>query len=282
MTELPEVLQVKDEGDGRWAVSHPGSDPEGRDVVFSGQILAQMIMVSDAVAHGEKEAKSIHAVFARAGRYSAGPMELVVDPMHAGRAWASNTITAVQGDVLLSRGLVLMNAVEPDLIRHSPRMPDVPGPEDCEPTTFGVVYPDAEARLVDRPDAVTEDGSPVMYVWVRAPEAYDSIAANQAIVAWSEPGLIIGTAMRPHSGEIDISQAHRSISTGVISHTAHFHDHAEGGEWLLIAHAASYAGNGRVYGSGAVFTHRGALVSTFGQDSMVRAVEGPLDFKRAM
>jgi len=31
-----------------------------------------------------------------------------------------------------------------------------------------------------------------------------------------------------------------------------------------------------------VFTHRGALVSTFGQDSMVRAVEAPLDFKRAM
>jgi acyl-CoA thioesterase II len=282
MSALPDVLQVKDLGDGRWAVPHPGSDPEGRDVVFSGQILAQMIMVSDAVVQGEKEVKSIHAVFARAGRYSAGPMELVVDPMHSGRAWASHSITVLQDGKLLSRGIVLMNAVEPDLIRHGPQMPDVPGPDDCAPTTMGVVYPDAEARLVDRPDAVTEDGSPVMYVWVRPPEAYDSVAANQAIVAWSEPGLIIGTAIRPHSDEIDISQAHRSISTGVISHTAHFHDHAEGGEWLLITHAASYTGHGRVFGEGTVFTRAGALVSTFGQDSMVRAVEGPLDFKRAM
>jgi acyl-CoA thioesterase II len=282
MSELPEVLQVKDLGDGRWAVPHPGSDPEGRDVVFSGQVLAQMIMVSDAVVDGQKEVKSVHAIFARAGRYSAGPMELVVEPMHSGRAWASNTITAVQGGQLLSRGLVLLNTVEPDLMRHGPVMPDVPGPEECAPTSFGVVYPDAEARLVDRPDAVTDDGSPVMYVWVRAPESYQSVAANQAIEVWSEPGLIIGTAMRPHSDTINIGDAHRSISTGVISHTAHFHQHGDAGEWLLFAHEGAYAGNGRVFGRGAVFTRDGALVSTFAQDSMARAVEGPLDFKRAM
>jgi acyl-CoA thioesterase len=282
MSELPEVLQVKDVGGGRWAVPHPASDPEGRDVVFSGQLLAQMIMVSDAVVLGEKEVKSVHAIFARAGRYSAGPMELVVDPMHSGRAWASMTITAEQGGQLLSRGLVLLNAVEPDLIRHAPAMPEVPGPEDCAPTSVGVVYPDAEARLVNRPDAVSEDGSPVTYVWVRAHVSSGSVPASQAIVAWSEPGLIIGTAMRPHSDKINISDAHRSISTGVISHTAHFHEHADVADWLLVVHEGSYAGNGRVFGKGAVFTRGGALVSTFGQDSMVRAVEGPLDFKRAM
>src|SRR5579871_5762208 len=117
MSELPDVLQVKDVGGGRWGAPHPTSDPEGRDVVFSGQILAQMIMVAAGIEPG-KEVKSIHAVFARAGRYSAGPMELAVDPMHSGRAWASNSITATQGDKLLSRGLLLLNAVAPDLIRH--------------------------------------------------------------------------------------------------------------------------------------------------------------------
>jgi hypothetical protein len=126
--------------------------------------------------------------------------------------------------------------------------------------------------MVDAPDAVAGDGSPAMYFWTRHPESYDPVAANQAIVAWTQPGFIIGLAMRPHT-HINIADAHTSISTGVISHTAHFHDHADVGEWLLIAQQATYAGNGRVFGSGSVFTQDGTLVSTFAQDSMARGVE---------
>src|SRR5829696_2010919 len=118
MSELPSTLQVQDLGGGRWSAPNPTDDPEGRDVVFSGQILAQMVMASDHHAESAKDVKSVHAIFARAGTYSAGPMELELDSMHAGRAWASDTITAKQGDRLLSRGLVLLNAIEPDLIRH--------------------------------------------------------------------------------------------------------------------------------------------------------------------
>ena len=54
MSELPATLQVKDLGEGRWSAPHPADDPEGRDVVFSGQILAQMIMASDANAAARK------------------------------------------------------------------------------------------------------------------------------------------------------------------------------------------------------------------------------------
>ncbi len=154
MSELPPTLQVQDLGGGRWAAPHPADDPEGRDVIFSGQILAQMIMASDANCGSEKEVKSIHAIFARAGTYSAGPMELALDAMHAGRAWASDTITAYQGERLLSRSLVLLNTVEPDLMRHSPTMPDVPGPDAATPNPSITVFPGAEARLVDAPDAV--------------------------------------------------------------------------------------------------------------------------------
>jgi acyl-CoA thioesterase II len=281
MSEVPAVLQVEDLGEGRWSAPHPADDPEGRDVVFSGQILAQMIMASDGAVASEKEVKSIHAIFARAGTYSAGLMELRLEAMHSGRAWGSDTITAYQGDRLLSRGLVLLNTVEPDLMRHSPAMPDVPGPDASTPNPSITVFPGAEARMVDLPEAVGADGSPAMYFWTRNPESYDSVAANQAIVAWTQPGFIIGLAMRPHT-EINIADAHTSISTGVISHTAHFHDHADVGQWLLVAQQASYAGNGRVFGSGSVFTQDGTLVSTFAQDSMARGVAGPIDPKRGM
>ena len=282
MSELPAVLQVEDLDDGRWSAPHPADDPEGRDVVFSGQLLAQMIMASDGAVGGQKEVKSIHAIFARAGTYSAGPMELLLEPMHSGRAWGSDTITAFQGERLLSRGLVLLNTVEPDLMRHTPAMPDVPGPDAATPKPSMTVFPGAEARMVDAPDAVGADGSPAMYFWMRNRESYDSVAANQAVVAWCEPGFIIGLAMRPHSDTVNIADAHTSISTGVISHTAHFHEHADVGEWLLVAQQGTYAGRGRVFGSGSVFTEDGRLVSTFAQDSMVRGVAGPIDPKRGM
>jgi acyl-CoA thioesterase-2 len=283
MSEVSAVLQVTEIGDGRWTAPHPAEDPEGRDVVFSGQMLGQMIMASSAAAGAEqdKEVKSIHGVFARAGSYSAGPVEYVLDPLHSGRAWASNTVTARQGDRTLARSLILLNSVEPDLVRHSPVMPNVPGPEDFPPAEISVLYPGAEAREVKRAEPVV-DSSPSMFVWVRHPESYGSVAANQAAVAWSEPGLIIATALGVHPDEVDISTAHRSISTGVISHTAHFHEHADVGDWLLYVHRASYAGHGRIFGSGEVFTRDGTLVSTFAQDSMARQANRPLDFKKDM
>ena len=121
-----------------------------------------------------------------------------------------------------------------------------------------------------------------MYFWMRHGESFDSVAANQAVIAWCQPGFIIGLAMRPHADVVKITDAHRTISTGVISHTAHFHEHADVGRWLLVAQEATYAGRGRVFGSGSVFTQDGTLVSTFAQDSMARGVEGTLDPKRAM
>jgi acyl-CoA thioesterase len=279
---LPDVLQLDALGDHRYRAPFESRDDIVRDVVFGGQILAQMIIASALEDDSGKEVKSIHAIFARAGAYSAGPMELQLESMHSGRAWGSDTITASQGDRLLSRGLVLLNTIEPDLIRHGPAMPDVPAAEDLAPDRGALVYPGVETRTVDDPKATTPDGAPAMHFWMRNGESYDSNGANQAILSWCQPGMIIGLAMRPHSDVVNIGEAHRSVSTGVIAHTCHFHERFDIGQWLLVAQEASYAGRGRVYGSGSVFDADGQLVSTFEQDSMVRGVEGTLDPRRAM
>ena len=278
---MEHVLQVQHLGGDRWTAPHPDEDPEQRDVLFGGQLVGQMIMVASAGGAGAKEVKSIHAVFARAGAYSAGPVEYEREQMHDGRAWASSTITASQGDRLLSRSLVLLNHVEPDLIRHAVVMPDVPDPEDCPPQPITLVFPGTEARPVDRPDARTADGAPMRCDWIRPP-TFDDVAANQAVVAWSSPGFTIGVAMQAHPDTVRISDAHRSVSTGVISHTVHFHDHFSPGAWLLVVSTAAFAGNGRVYGHGSVFTHEGTLVATFGQDAMVRRANASIDPRRGM
>jgi acyl-CoA thioesterase-2 len=278
--EAPELLALESLGDGRYRAPNPGESPEQRDVVFGGQILAQMIMASDQAAAGAKEVKSIHAIFARAGSYTQ-PITLQVESMHAGRTWASDTVTAWQGDRLISRALVLLNIDEPDIMRHQMAMPDVPPPAQASPAT-GLAYPGAELRRIDDPTATAHGGVPAMYFWTRYPGSFDSPAVNQAILSWTTDGFFIELAMRPHAEKVRITDAHQSVSTGVIGHTVNFHERFDVGDWLLLAHEATYAGRGRIHGRALVFTEEGRLVATFTQDSMVRAVEGPLDPRRSM
>jgi len=88
--------------------------------------------------------------------------------------------------------------------------------------------------------------------------------------------------MQAHPDTARLSDSHRTVSTGVLSHTSHFHDHPKPGDWLLVVSTAAFAGNGRVFGSGSDFTSDGTLVSTFGQDAIVRRAAVPIDSRRGM
>ena len=156
--------------------------------------------------------------------------------MHSGRAWGSDTITVTQGERLLSRGLVLLNTVEPDLMRHGPSMPDVPRPDDLPTDAGSLVYPGVETRTVDDAKATAPDGTPAMYFWMRNPESYDSVAANQAILAWSQPGHDHRPRDAPAQPTRSRSATPTARSPPASSRTpAHFHDRFDVGQWLLVA-----------------------------------------------
>ncbi|MGH9217141.1 MAG: acyl-CoA thioesterase, partial [Acidimicrobiales bacterium] len=257
MSDLPELLQLTEIGERRYHVTQPSESAEGRDVVFSGQLLAQMIMASDHSAAGAKDVRSVHAVFARAGTYTL-PIELEVDSLLAGRTWASDTVTATQAGKVLSRATVLLNVVDEDLMRHEPQMPSVAGPAELEAAS-GLVFPGAELKAV--PGRHDVGGVPVEMEWHRFERPLASQAANQAVLIWATCGNIIGLGMRSHRDRVRIEEAHASISTGVIAHTMHFLDRFDVSRWLLVRHEATKAATGRVYGDGRVFTEDGTLVA---------------------
>jgi acyl-CoA thioesterase II len=278
MSDVPDLLTLKDLGENRYEPFQPAESAEGRDVVFSGQLLAQMIMASDQAAGGAKDVRSIHAIFARAGTYTK-PMELQVESMQAGRTWASDTVTAVQDGRLLSRAIVLLNSLDPDLMRHDPELPaEAPAPDDLQPAS-GQVFPGAELRPV--PGEATIAGVPMQMAWHRFDRPLASAAANQAVLAWATCGEVIGLAMRPHK-DIRIQDAHLSLSTGVIAHTLHFTERFDVSQWLLIVTEATKAGGGRIYGGGRIFTGGGALVATFHQDSMARRASATMDSRSSL
>ena len=278
---LPPILRLESTGSNDYLAPHPADDPEGRNVVYSGQLLAQMIMAADREFEGQQDVKSIQAVFSRAGTYDL-PLRLETETTHAGRSFGSTTITAYQGDRLLSRGMVLLNADEPDVVRHGPASPDGPGPDDLPADSVSKGFPGSETRTHPTADATAPDGTPELAFWLRFAPGTESVAANQAILAWSQPGELIGLALRPHSAVVSIKDAHRTLSTGVIAHTVHFQERFDLSDWVLVRQSATAIGRGRVYGEGRVFDREGRLVSTFSQDSMVRKAPQRLDPRRSL
>lgn len=278
-SDLPDLLTLTETGDRKYQVFQPTESAEGRDVVFSGQLLSQMIMASDRACEGTKDVRSIHAVFARAGTYTK-PIELEVDTMHAGRTWASDTVTVSQDGRLLCRAIVLLNTVDDDLMRHDPGLPEgVPGFENLE-SKRAQAFPGTEVRPV--PGELTINGVPVEMAWLRFERQLSSVAANQAVLVWATCGNIIGLGMRPHRSTVRIQDAHHTLSTGVIGHTAHFTERFDASQWLLMITEAEKTGSGRVFGGGRVFTTDGVLVATFQQDSMAKYAEVTLDPRRSM
>jgi acyl-CoA thioesterase len=256
---------------------HAGGAETARNVVFGGQILAQMIMAAHVDRNrdrdDDKEVKSIHAIFVRSGDYSQ-PIVYDVERMHDGRTLGSDTVTFSQSGRIMSRGLILWSRDEPDLIRHTAgiAMPDVARPDDPRNKADSLVFPGALGRIVDGIDVWSPEQplrDPVQPVWTRFSEDLPMVA-NQAVLSWTTDGWLIGTAMLPHAG-IDQSQAHRTISTGVISHTINFHDRFRGDEWLLLANESIWAGRGRTHGRCTVWTADGRLVATYTQDNLVRS-----------
>ena len=219
VSALPRLLQLHPVGEHLYG-GEPEHGGDNRNVVFGGQILAQMIVAAHLDRNedrvDEKEVKSIHAIFARAGDYTQ-PIQYQVERMHDGRTLGSDTVTFSQNGKIMSRGLILWSTDEPDLIRHveSVEMPVVAGPDELSTTRDGLVFPGAEARIVDGIDVWSADqpvGPAVQNVWTRFDSTYSPVV-NQAILSWATDGWLIGTAMLPHA-EVYQHQAHRTISTG--------------------------------------------------------------------
>jgi acyl-CoA thioesterase len=263
-----EALTLEPLGEDRYRATNLPS-PHG--VVFGGQLLAQSIMAGLAGQDG-KAVKTIHTVFARGASHEA-PLEVAVERMHAGRSVASSTVTITQGDQICTRSLILLSAVEDDVIRHADARRSTSGPDDIGGHVRGEGA--WEIGIVDDVDLSDPElvGPPDLDVWVRFAGAPDDPATDQALVAYSTDGFLIGTAMRPHAG-VGQAQAHRTLSTGVLSHTLTYHERCPAAEWHLLEQRSTYAGHGRSYGRGEIFRADGQLAASFVQDAMIRARSG--------
>jgi acyl-CoA thioesterase-2 len=270
--DLAELLDAFDPyplGEGRFLARN--LDGRGRDVVDGSQMLAQSIVAACKCVPG-KSVKSAHMVFSRAANVHE-PLRLDAEVLHAGRSFASVTVTARQGERACARGLLLLDAETLDLVRHQAPMPEVPGPDACPPYEMGVAG--RELRIAGGAytgDPAAPPGPPELFAWLRYREAPAAARLNQALVAHFTGHLTIATAMRPHAG-VGEAMAHRTLSTGVLAITVSFHEPVRADQWLLYAHESPHAGRGLAYGRAQVFSQSGRLLASFSLEAMLRGLE---------
>jgi acyl-CoA thioesterase II len=254
-------LEFTPAGPGSYTAGHAEL---GHNVVFGGQLMAQAI-VAAAADHPGKVVKTLHTVFARAASPSAD-LDVSVETIHSGRALAGVTVTFMQGDRICTRAQVLLSADEPDFIHHAD-----PSPSLGTPPAWGAASGEWEFDVVGGVDVGDPEavGPPDLAIWTRFDGAPDDPIVNQALLAFGSESFLIGTAMRPHPG-VGQSQAHVTLSTGVVSHTMTFHRPVLVRDWTLIAFHSAFAGGGRCYGRGDCFTADGTFVASLMQDAMIR------------
>lgn len=279
LNELLDVLRLAPGPDG--TLIGQNLKIGGGVVVFGGQLLAQAILAG-ATIDETKHVKSIHTIFAKGASLDT-PMTYEVDVLQRGRAFASASVTARQGDRLCTRSSVLLSAEEPDLIRHQSDVPPAGSPDDATPGGHG---PDCwEIRSVGGADIADPDeiGPPELGVWTRFRGDPQDVTTSQALLGFASDGFLIGTAMRPHPGAGQ-RLAHVSISTSVIAHALSFHEQFDASRWMLMQHESPYAGRGRSHGRALVYTEDGRLVASFTQENMIRdypAGQAPAPGQRA-
>jgi acyl-CoA thioesterase len=263
-----DVFDVEPVGEHRYRGQHDAGD---RAVIDGSQVLAQSI-VAATKSCPTKVVRSAHAVFGSAID-AEKPIDLAVEVVRDGRTVASARVVGTQGGRVKTDTLVLLDVVQPDVVRRAAPLPDTAGsPDAAIPLHMPLVG--REIRLVGVTDPNDSDfvGPPVLDAWLRydAPPPRGDLV--RALLAHFTGHLSISTSMFPHAG-LGTALSHHTVSTGPLTITIAFHEPVSAEGWLLYRHDSTQVGSGMSYVRGQIFRQSGELVASFAQEAMIRAID---------
>ncbi len=263
----------------------------GTKYVFGGQVLGQALSAAQATldsadaAKGPRAAHSLHAYFLRAGDIEA-PIVYDVDRTRDGGSFSVRRVTAIQhGQPIFVCACSFQ--VHEDGAEHQLPMPQVPMPEDVEPTSplsaealtklptkvqrwlnrmgpfeFRPIYPRDEINPPKRP--------PFQQVWFKLSEAVgDAPELHRALLAYASDFHLLGTATFPHG----ISYYQPNVQMASLDHALWFHRAFRADDWLLYSIDSPSAQGARGLARGQIFDRGGRLVASTSQEGMIRVLD---------
>jgi acyl-CoA thioesterase-2 len=259
----------------------------GTKYVFGGQVLGQALSAAQATLDNLDDARiahSLHAYFLKAGDIE-HPIVYQVDRTRDGGSFSVRRVTAIQhGQPIFF--LAASFQKHEDGGEHQLSMPEVPKPEDIEPTPalppevfaklpskvqrwlsrmgpfeFRHVYPRDELNPPKRP--------PYQQVWFRLVDKVgDAPELHRALLAYASDFHLLGTATFPHG----ISYYQPNVQMASLDHALWFHRPFRADDWLLYSIDSPSAQGGRGLARGLVYDRDGRLVASTAQEGLIRVV----------
>ena len=256
----------------------------GTKYVFGGQVLGQALSAAQQTVDDARSVHSVHAYFLRAGDIEA-PIIYDVDRARDGHSFSVRRVTAIQHGQPIFVFAASFQKVEPG-VEHQFHMPEVPQPEDVEPTRspspevlatlpakmqrwlsrmgpfeMRPIYPRDEVKPPKRP--------PYQQVWLRLMDKVDdSPELHRCLLAYASDFYLLGTTTFPHG----ISYYQSNVQMASLDHAMWFHRPFRVDDWLLYSLDSPTAQNARGLARGQFFTRDGILVASVAQEGLIRVL----------
>lgn len=255
--------------------------PGGVGRVFGGQVIAQGLQAAQRSVE-DKIAHSLHAYFMRPGDENFPITYRVVRDFDGGSFATRRVIAMQRGTPILSMTASFQR--EEGGLHHQDAMPDVPAPEglkteqelrreriDLIPERmrpFMLRRRPIEMRPCKPRDWLDPtQQEPVWNCWFRALSPLpDDPAIHRAVVAYASDMALLGTAMLPHA----VSWNTPNMQTASLDHAVWLHEPLRADDWLLYTTDSPWAGHGRGFNRGRIFTRDGRLVANTAQEGLIR------------
>lgn len=255
---------------------------------FGGQVLAESLLAAYESVADDRVAHSLHAYFLRPGQTTL-PVLYDLESTREGRSFSSRRVIARQGGKNIFQCAVSFKEHEAGL-EHGDRMPDVPGPDECEPLadvfaratgkapmTFEQEWNVLDVRFVGdsrpkRGDMTADVHGAHMRVWVKVRGALpDKLRWHQAALAYLSDLTLLSVSAVPH----DVPFGADGMLVASIDHAMWFHRPLRADQWLLYDQISPSAGEGMGFSFGRLFQD-GRLVATCAQEGLIRIMDPSL------
>jgi acyl-CoA thioesterase II len=281
VARITRLLTVTPLGEDRFQGSRM---PGGVGRVFGGQVIGQALMAATAAVEPDRIAHSLHAYFMRGGSED-HEITYRVERDFDGGSFSTRRVIALQQD----RPILSMTASFQKLeqgFEHQDVMPDVPPPEDL-PNEFeqrahvAHLIPEEKREEFLRPRAIefravenrhwmsSEPQPPVTHSWFRtvAPLPDDPVM-HRAMLAYMSDMTLLGTCSLPHG----VSWMKGEIMGASLDHALWLHGDFRCDDWLLYVTESPWAGRGRGFNRGKIFTRDGRLIADATQEGLIRKI----------
>jgi acyl-CoA thioesterase-2 len=261
-----------------------GRSPEGerRQRVFGGQVAGQALVAAGRTVPADRPVHSLHAYFIRPGDPTV-PLVYLVERVRDGRSFTTRRVSVVQHGKTIFTLSASFHHEEPG-VDHAVPMPEVPRPEDLEPTAdryrriFG---PESAADFFhDSPIEIRHVGpltveaaqdpslrSSRNQVWIRADgDLPDDPLLHVCLMTYASDMTLLDSVLLA-SG---LSWADGSVSGASLDHAMWFHRPFRADRWLLYAQDSPSASGARGLARGELYTEEGTLVVSVVQEGLIR------------